>query len=63
MAMFIEIYIQFIQSLPIAISLVNSGKVDNQEMELLLKETIGILQKFDKPVIDGLRKITDKAGE
>lgn len=29
---------------------------------MLINETINIIQKFDKQIIEGLRKITDKTG-
>lgn len=62
MSMLIEIYLQFIQTLPAAISQANIGHTDNPEMEALLKEIIGILNSYDKPLIENMRNLLDKTG-
>ena len=54
MAMLIEIYFQFISSLPTAITEANNGKDDNPDMEVLIKETKKVLEQYDKPIIESL---------
>ncbi|CAF0957674.1 unnamed protein product [Brachionus calyciflorus] len=60
MAMLIEIYMQFIKTLPIAIISSNNSFNESADLDLIIQKVLSILDQYDDGLLKFIRKLAEK---